>query len=222
MLTQLSKPGLGTTTGYSQGVDFFIENQLSGTIFNNYDIGSYLAYRLFPKERVFVDTRPEAYPAMFFQQIYLSMFGKLATFQRIEKKFGFNTIMYGYTNGVPHDMGFLRYLVKSKDWKLVYLDGNTIIFVKNNKRNDTILKKYAMSDATFRIPNDNSIASLLSMAYFLKLIGWKNAALETNQKVYELDHSNCIALYNLISQLGPQNPDAAMYLNSFYSNRCKK
>ncbi|MDP2585823.1 MAG: hypothetical protein Q8P29_03005, partial [Candidatus Levybacteria bacterium] len=59
--------GLGEVTGAKEGVDFFLKNNLKGPIFNNFDIGSYLTYRLYPKEKVFIDGRPEAYPASFFQ-----------------------------------------------------------------------------------------------------------------------------------------------------------
>jgi len=198
-----------------------MNNQLHGPIFNNYNIGSYLAYRLYPKEKVFVDTRPEAYPAAFFQHVYLPMLTHFPNFQATEKKYNFNTIIYGYKNGLPNDVGLLRYLMQNNDWKLVYVDGNTIIFVKNVPRNEGVIQKYAMTDDTFRLPEFTSIDSLTSLAYFLNLMGWKKATLITNQKIASIDPNNCRVLYNLISQLGPRNPASATYLNSYYVNRCK-
>jgi hypothetical protein len=55
-----------------------IAKNLKGPIFNNFDIGSYLIFRLYNKSlpagrQVFVDGRPEAYPASFFQITYILM-----------------------------------------------------------------------------------------------------------------------------------------------------
>jgi len=52
---------------------FFKENNLQGPIFNNYDIGGYLIFNLFPQEKVFVDNRPETYSSEFFQEDYIPM-----------------------------------------------------------------------------------------------------------------------------------------------------
>jgi hypothetical protein len=222
IVPQIGKPGLGITSGNKGGVDFFINNELRGPILNNYDIGSYLGYRLYPKEKVFVDSRPEAYPASFFQQVYLPMMKSVPEFQRTDTKYNFNTIIYGYRNGLPADITFLRNVIQNKDWTAVYIDGTTIIFVKNVPPNENIIKKFAMSDKTFRLLGDTTIDSLRNLVYFLKLIGWKNAVLVTNQKIASIDPDNCRALYDLITQLGPRNPASATYLDSFYINRCKK
>jgi len=58
--------GLGLAAGVNASARFFLDQEIRGPIFNNYDIGGYLIYHLFPGERVFVDNRPEAYPASFF------------------------------------------------------------------------------------------------------------------------------------------------------------
>ena len=154
VLLQLGKPALGTTHKFENAVDFFINSKLRGPIFNNYNIGSYLAYRLYPKEKVFIDSRPEAYPSSFYKEIYSLVFKELTDFQKADKKYNFNTIIYGFDNGMPQDAGFIKYQMQGKDWKTVYLDDQTIIFVKNVKRNESIIKTYAMSDTNFRLPKN--------------------------------------------------------------------
>ncbi|PIP87416.1 hypothetical protein COW81_00305, partial [Candidatus Campbellbacteria bacterium CG22_combo_CG10-13_8_21_14_all_36_13] len=54
-------------------VNFVLENDIQGNMFNNFDIGGYLIYRLYPDRKVFVDNRPEAYPAEFFEKVYKPM-----------------------------------------------------------------------------------------------------------------------------------------------------
>ncbi|HZZ99702.1 MAG TPA: hypothetical protein VFK07_03270, partial [Candidatus Paceibacterota bacterium] len=55
------------------GVDFILDNHIAGPVFNNFDVGSYLIWKLYPEQKVFVDGRPEAYSVDFFQNIYEPM-----------------------------------------------------------------------------------------------------------------------------------------------------
>ena len=55
--------GIGLADGELDSVNFINENNLHGPIFNNYDIGGLIIFSLYPQEKVFVDNRPEAYPA---------------------------------------------------------------------------------------------------------------------------------------------------------------
>ncbi len=212
---------LGTAHGYENGVNFLINSNLKGPIFNNYNIGSYLAYRLYPKEQVFVDTRPEAYPLSFFEQVYNPMLSNLNTFQTVETKYKFNTIIYGYDNGWPNDIGFLRYLMQSKDWKVVYLDDKTVIFVKNDAQNKNLIQQYALSDNNFSVPQYQSPQSLYNLGNFLNLMGWKKSELEAYEKAYEVNPNNCALLYNIIILVGPHTEAATQYINSYYINRCR-
>jgi hypothetical protein len=209
--SQLGGLGLGITHGNENGVDFFINNKISGPIFNNYNIGSYLAYRLYPQEHVFVDTWPEAYPASFFKNVYTPMFQKLYTFQTEVNQYHFNSILYGYDNGVPNDVGFLKYLMNNnKQWKVVYLDDSTIIFVKNISQNKAIIQQYAMTDNTFRLPSYQTFSSLYNLAHFLDLTGWRKSELMVFQRMHELNPKDCPTMRNVLGLANylhtPNNP----------------
>ncbi|MEI8190109.1 MAG: hypothetical protein WCI75_10385, partial [candidate division NC10 bacterium] len=65
--------GIGLEAGNGAAADFIRRVGIRGPIFNNYDIGGYLIYHLFPGERVFVDNRPEAYSKAFFEDTYIPM-----------------------------------------------------------------------------------------------------------------------------------------------------
>ena len=78
--------GLGLTESGREAIDFFINNKLQGPIYNNIDSGQYLAFKLYPSEKVFVDGRPEAYPKDFFIQDNAMLFGK------VNKQYKFNLI----------------------------------------------------------------------------------------------------------------------------------
>ncbi|MBU1017151.1 hypothetical protein KJ678_03270 [Patescibacteria group bacterium] len=65
--------GIGLLHNNGDSAKFFKDAKLHGPIFNNYDIGSYLIFHLFPNEQVFVDNRPEAYSPLFFRNTYVPM-----------------------------------------------------------------------------------------------------------------------------------------------------
>jgi hypothetical protein len=147
-LQTLNEKSLGLIPGVNAGADFFKENRLSGPIFNNYDIGSYLIFHLYPKEKVFIDNRPEAYPAEFLQDIYIKSQEDPEVFKQIDKKYNFNTVFFYLNDATPWGQNFLITLVDNPDWTPVFVDRFSIIFVKNNEINKAITEK-------FKIPRNN-------------------------------------------------------------------
>lgn len=201
--SQLGGLGLGATHGYENGVNFFLDNKLTGPIYNNYNIGSYFAYRVYPKEKFFVDTRPEAYPASFFRNVYIPMESSLKGFQAGDNHYHFNTLIFGYTNGLPNQVGLLQYLMNtSKEWKLVYLDDTTVIFIKNISQNEKIIQQYAMTDATFRLPTYQTFNSLYNLAHFLYFMNWKKSELRVFQRINELNPKDCTTIRNILGLSG--------------------
>ncbi|MBP7859678.1 hypothetical protein KA001_01800, partial [Patescibacteria group bacterium] len=72
-ISQIGRIGIGLTPNVQDSSNFFITNKITGPIFNNYDIGGYLIFNLYGREKVFVDNRPEAYPNKFFVEEYAKM-----------------------------------------------------------------------------------------------------------------------------------------------------
>lgn len=124
--------GLGQVKGLREAVDFFQRNNLPGPIFNNFDIGSYLIYRLYPKEKIFIDGRPEAYPASFIQNIYIPMQEKEEIWQKYELEYGFKTIIFSHTDITPWARNFLKRILHDQKWTMVYFDDFAVVLVKKD------------------------------------------------------------------------------------------
>lgn len=139
--------GLGLLPDSNKAARFYKQYNLPAKIFNNYDIGSYLTYHLFPKRKVFVDNRPEAYPVSFFNDLYKPMQKDEEAWQRANKKFNFQTIFFYRHDATPYAQPFLIRRVKDPDWAPVYVDNYSIILVKDNKRNQSLIER-------FRLPKD--------------------------------------------------------------------
>ena len=215
-IAQAKQIGFGLEKGASKAVDFYFKNDLQGPIFNNFDIGSYLEYRLYPKEKVFVDGRPEAYPASFFQKDYKNN-------NKIITMFQFNVIFFTHTDQTPWANMFLRQIVNNKDWKLIYLDDYAIILAKNNNMNNFLIKKFAINQLDLQVKNyeENDFNSLLRLAIFFNKIGWTDQEIMFYEKILSLKPTYCPVLYNLSLELTKQqSPIANIYINRFNSG-CK-
>lgn len=143
--------GLGLYPKVNLSGEFFKMNNIRGPIFNNYDIGSYLIFHLFPQERVFVDNRPEAYSVAFFKEIYEPMQRDEEKWKEADRKYGFNCIYFFRHDITPHAQPFLIRRIKDPAWAPVFVDPYTLILLKRNKKNEEIIRRYELPQSLFVI-----------------------------------------------------------------------
>lgn len=142
--------GLGLETGNSRSAEFSKAQKIKGLILNNYDIGSYLIFHLYPQEKVFVDNRPEAYSVDFFQKIYIPLQENEAEWKKQDQKYNFNAIFFSYRDATPWGQKFLINRVNDPNWAPVFADQYTIIFLKRNKQNQKIIEKFEIPKEYFK------------------------------------------------------------------------
>lgn len=213
---------IGLEKGAKNALDFFEKNNLKGPIFNNFDNGSYIAYRLYPREKVFIDGRPEAYPKEFFSEIYKSMQLNHDVFKTHEKNYGFNTIIFAHTDQTEWGIIFLKNIISNPTWSIVFLDDSTIILVKNNKQNDRIIKKFALNETTYQANLARlSNPELFRLTGFFQKAGWTKKENSAFQEIASRDPSSCIALFNLARiALQANDPSSSIYIDK-YNTLCK-
>ena len=173
-------------------LDFVIKENLRGPLFNNFDMGSYITYRLYPREKVFVDGRPEAYPAQFFAGVYIPMQMSAQNFDAVDEIYKFNLIVFSHTDATPWAQNFLSEIVKNPKYSLIYLDPYAVVFVK--KSTQTNLTAYSQSQ---------SYLDELSYAQVFSTFGWTDLAIKAAQKAYSQN---------------PNSPGALSALAAIYSN----
>ena len=138
--------GIGLLGGNNNAAEFFKENDLKGPIFNNYDIGGYLIYHLYP-EKVFVDNRPEAYPVSFFTEEYIPMQEN----DNVFINYDFNAIFFYYHDFTPWAQEFLIRKVDDSNWAPVFADSYSIIFLKRNELNKELIHKFELPKEMFKV-----------------------------------------------------------------------
>lgn len=151
--------GLSVPRGAQGGVDFVKQNKISGPVFNNFDVGSFLIWKLYPVKtsgsqenpasngtspefKVFVDGRPEAYSAAFFENIYKPMQEDPAVWKKYSELYKINYVFFGIKDITPWAQKFLTDILQNPDWPLIYTDKDTAVFIKNVTVNRPIIDKF--------------------------------------------------------------------------------
>lgn len=174
--------GIGITDQSESSAEFFRNNNLTGPIFNDNDIGSYLIYNFFPKERVFTDNRfGDAYSADFLGNTYLPMIRDEEKWKEGLKKYNFNVVFFYQYDNVGGIRDFINRRINDPEWAWVYADDYTVILVRNVPRNQEVINKYEITwnNITERLkflwdsPNPND---LLAAADLFNLSGHKDLA----------------------------------------------
>lgn len=136
--------GIGLEEANGAAAEFLRKEKVQGPIFNNFDVAGYLVYYLFPGQRVFVDNRPEAYPARFFTDIYFPMQSDEAKWATTSHDYGFNVIVFNYRERSARGEQFIVRRVLDPMWAPVYLDKNIIILAKRDGPNQPVIAKYEL------------------------------------------------------------------------------
>ena len=142
---------LGLASGVNKSAEFFKREKLAGPIMNNYDIGGYLIYHLYPDEKVFTDNRPEAYPADFFLKIYIPAQEDNGAWKELDGRYGFNVIYYYLNDATPWGQKFLTTRIDDPEWIPVYTDSYAIIFVRNTLKNKSVIERFRIPRKFFNV-----------------------------------------------------------------------
>lgn len=147
--------GLGIAPDVLKSIVFFREYKLHGPMFNNYDIGGFLTFGLYPQERVFVDNRPEAYPGEFFTQTLLPMQMKEEDWQRFNAQYGFNVIFFYRHDATRWGQAFMIRRLQDPAWAPVYVDAYSLVFARRIPEFAEVIAQYEIPRSKFGIAPRN-------------------------------------------------------------------
>jgi hypothetical protein len=127
-----------------KGVDFLLRNHIKGNFFNDFNSGAYLVGRVSPNIKVFIDGRTEVYGAKFFetyQKIWKD--GNEKIFADFDHK---DNITGAFLNNAHQDIPWtvLKMFHSFKNWSIVYLDYDAVIFLKQTPYNKPFIDKFSV------------------------------------------------------------------------------
>jgi hypothetical protein len=125
--------GIGLDDYSNDAGEFFKKEGIKGPIFNDYDIGGYILYHLFPQEKVFVDNNgADSYPVEFFDNIFMPALSDEEKWEEVQKEYGINSIFISLRDGSPAVGRFIWRRLHDPSWALVYFDTYSVILVRNS------------------------------------------------------------------------------------------
>jgi hypothetical protein len=114
---------------------FLEQEHITGNMFNNDEFGDYIIYRNYPAHKVFIDGRNDMYGVE-----KLKEYDRVRKFEngwgKILEKYKITWIIYDSSSPLS------RYLMKNKNWHLIYSDKVASIFLKKTPENHRLIQKY--------------------------------------------------------------------------------
>src|SRR3989339_982567 len=181
--------GYGFIDNYKEATDFMLSSKLPPHMFNNFDIGGYLIYKLYPTYHVFVDNRPEAYPASFFQNTYIKLQQDQEVRKKVFKQNNIHTIFFAHTDMTPWGREFLSQIVQDQSWKIVFLNESIVIMTDDNQFKDIRQDKDKIMSL---ITHEEDYLELLHLAWIFSTLGYKDLNQQAMIKVQKINPSSCI------------------------------
>jgi hypothetical protein len=117
-------------------VEFLKTQNLQGNMFNEYDFGTYIIYSAYPQYKVFIDGRAEMYGPERFKDYYRIQKVRPG-WEKILEKYNVNFMI------INNDSTLSKFLLADNNWKLIYSDAVSDIFIKNIAQNKPVIEKYS-------------------------------------------------------------------------------
>ena len=111
----------------SGAADFLITHNLSGRLFNTYDGGGYLIYRLYPWQQVFIDGRYNPYPKQVIEDYFSITDGKPSWFATLQS-YGIDIVL------CENNSAFRQLMLSRIEFRLVYEDQHYSVLVRDIDR----------------------------------------------------------------------------------------
>jgi tetratricopeptide (TPR) repeat protein len=190
--------GAGLSWWFPERAMAFIEREnLPAQIFNGYETGGFLVWRLGPKYGDYVDGRAIPFGPELFSHLQelLQSRPDSPQWQREADSYRINTVLFSVArhDGLKFVGSVLPYYCSSKDWRPVYLDEVSAVFVRRQSETQPLIDRFPLECSTAPLPT----AAAASDNRGAEFNRWANAAalLLALQRSQEAETASTQALY---------------------------
>jgi tetratricopeptide (TPR) repeat protein len=170
--TDLATFGTGLSWWFPRRAAEFIEREnLPGEIFNTYDEGGYVSWRLGPQRLDYIDGRDTLFglPRVERHRLLLESPPDSAVWDEEANRYNINTVLFSRGDGIEH--GQLKDFCASSTWRPVYLDEVSVVFVRRTPQTEALIQRFPVNCATAPLPVEAEFASRAE-----EFAAWVNAA----------------------------------------------
>ena len=132
--------GINTYRFPGEAADFVLKQGLPGNLFNFFNEGSYLIFRLGPERKVFIDGRTELYGGAFYRKYLNILKCDEINISELFDKHKVNTVFLSGTALDIEDLAVYFYQ-RPNQWCLVYLGPDALIFIRNSPENILFIRQ---------------------------------------------------------------------------------
>jgi len=111
-----------------KAAEFLRKNPIQGKMFNFFDIGGFLDWKLYPQALTFIDGR--TYNQEVFNE-HQVVTGAMSGWEKVLEKYGINYIILKSMDSSGTILPIVPVLANNPDWALVFSDGLFVVFVRN-------------------------------------------------------------------------------------------
>jgi len=124
------------------GMEFIMANRIPGPVYNPYEWGGYMLWKLYPDYRVFIDGRANtSYTEQVYRESLMTMFGKEGWSEILDRDQGNAVLCNRYLMEKSRDYRLAVLLEKSPKWKLIYQDRAELLFLRDAPLHRALLEK---------------------------------------------------------------------------------
>ena len=136
-----------TTYVPEHAADFVLSQHPPAPLFNAYEYGGYLGWRLTPEYRIFVDPRCLDQDVQNAYQI-----ARGGHYQGVFERYGVNSVVFYLFTPVVHSIPEITlYLLMDKQWDLVYADRLSVVMVRHDRNMLPVIGKAPLLDYLQRV-----------------------------------------------------------------------
>jgi hypothetical protein len=145
--SNLFKSGIKANNYPEGAVTFLKTNRISGNMFNPYVWGGYLMWALYPDYKVFIDGRG-LIGEVFFQEVKImeaspEYISGLPAWKALLNAYNISSIItYSVANFTGRIVPLIPALLHDPEWRLVYFDNISLIFVRDSIQNSDIIRRF--------------------------------------------------------------------------------
>lgn len=213
------------------GVEFLKLNHIPGNMFNSYEWGGYLLWKLYPEYKVMIDGRGGmAYPEEVFRDLNEAVWVD-DKWRAVMDKYKINFVI---TNKILEKVFSQRLpsnLRNSPDWVLIYEDAVENIFIRNSPENRALIEK--LRTGTLSLPITPYSLNMKALKYLKAgnitegkkyveqaLAVYPDFVPALRNKAYvlasEKKYKEAIKVYKEILKINPKEPEVNFNLGQLY------
>lgn len=212
-------PRLEFTQDAKPAMDFVLRNNLPEPIYNNFNIGSYIFYRGYPRYKVSVDGRPEAYPAQYFTDEYLPSLENYKKFKKFETEHGIKTVIFSIMDQNRETLAFFNSINQDPEWKIVFLDQFMIVILKSEILQELDIQEIDLAKIKVKDYSYPSVDAYTNLGTFLYNLNYISQAKEFTQKALDMNPNNPAANKGMAFILNSENPENPRIKHHLFKSR---